>query len=163
MVKNFGQRPIYRFHDGLRIEIDRDEWPSDVPLLASVTVNVLGDGPFHNYWRTVFLPDMTVEITAGWWSMPESLDEVLKFYEVEMRKLGWELQKSYRFSERRASVEYCHPETQVKVSMSFQRWDTRNETTALISRTLKHPYTPPVAEDEQVEENVEPVLDEVTK
>jgi len=163
MVKNFGQRPIYRFHDGLRIEIDRDEWPSDVPLLASATVNVLGDGPFHNYWRIVFLPDMTVEITAGWWSMPESLDDVLKFYEVEMRKLGWELQKNYRFSERRASLEYCHPETQAKASLSFQRWETLNETTALISRSLKHPYAPPVAEEESVEENVEPALEEVEK
>ena len=75
------------------------------------------------------------------------------------------MQESYRFSERRASVEYCRPETrQVKVSMSFQSpWETRNETTALISRTLKHPYIPPVAEEESVEENVEPALEEVTK
>jgi hypothetical protein len=49
------------------------------------------------------------------------------------------------------------------VDINFRKPDGADTAKIQIRRVIKHPYAPPVEEEESVEENVEPALEEVAK
>jgi len=143
MVGQINLRPFRRKHDGVLIYLRLDEWPTDVPLPAEPAVVETGDGPFMPYWRLVFEPEQTVEVVVGWFKFSCSLDETVIWHQNEMERCGWVRDTTRGFKdETSAGMNFQHPQTGVKVEMSFRWWRHLHHTTVMIRRVVKHPWPP---------------------
>jgi len=163
MVKQFGLRPFHRMHDGILIHITLDEWPADVPLPEGIKLLETDDGVVHPFWRIVLEPNRTIEAIGGMFRMNCSLDATSKKFEHVMQNVGWKSNGMLFQEERRTTFRYTHSVEDAYVEVSLLQSKDLETTRVTIRRVVKHPYAPPIAEEESVEENVEPALEEVAK
>ena len=80
-----------------------------------------------------------------------------------MQKARWNSKETVVAQERRFTLRYTNSTPDKYVDINFRRPNGATTTKIQIRRVVKHPYIPPVAEEESVEENVEPALEEVAK
>ncbi|MEK7442266.1 MAG: hypothetical protein AAB571_06795 [Chloroflexota bacterium] len=163
MVNKFGQRPIYRFKSSVMTHITLEEWPTDVPLPNTFTLHETEDGVIHPFWHIYLEPNETVEMVAGHFQSPLGLEEVMQCCDEAMQKARWNSKETVVAQERRFTLRYTNSTPDKYVDINFRRPNGATTTKIQIRRVVKHPYIPPVAEEESVEENVEPALEEVTK
>lgn len=141
MVTKNGLRPFQRMHDGVLIYLSLDEWPSDVPLPGGRALVETGEGPFCPYWYLVLKPQKTVEAVVGWFKVPFSLDETVRWYQTEMMKSGWRQDSTRGHKEAEsAGLNFEHPATGARLEISLRRWTHKQETTAMIRRVVEHPW-----------------------
>lgn len=151
MVAKNGLRPFRRDNNGLFIHLRLDEWPKDVPLQKDSEVVSTGAGPFMPYWHLVFEPDQTIEVVVGWFRFTCSLEETLVWHQIEMEKSGWIRDRARGHKdETSAGLNFQQPETGVKVEMSLRWWKYLNQTSIMIRRVARHPWSPTA--DEQAAE-----------
>jgi hypothetical protein len=135
-------RKFRRWHDGVVIWFDLDEWPPDLPLPTGVKLMKTGEGPFRPNWHIVLEADSTNEMVGGWFILPMSLDGALEWYETEMEKRGWVKSTSYR-SGNSAGIHFEMYEPRIHVELSFLGRPDLGDSTVMIRRYVKHPWSPP--------------------
>lgn len=141
-----GYRPFSRKRDRITIFLQMEDWPEDVPLPEGVGIMETGDGPLPPSWTIYFKPDKTVELVAGWFRMKRRLEEVFAWYTNAMKSQGWLEETRHETYPRSAYLLYRHPETDVKVEISFYFNPHLDETRPFIRRATITPYTPPETE-----------------
>jgi|SRR3990172_438383 len=150
MVADNNIRPFVRTYDGVQLRLRLEDWPTDVPLPPDTAI--VGIGEDHQelvppYRRFVLKPDETIEVFGGWFRTPRPFEETVNWYKTELVKCGWAQEKETRFDPKQGvELIYCHPETTARLRLSLKWWEALNDTTTIIERVLKHPYTPPAEE-----------------
>jgi hypothetical protein len=152
-----GVREFLRRHNGLLIYLRRDDWPADIPLPTGTRWAETGAGPFDPYWRIVVEPNRTIEAVVGWFVLPLSLDDTVAWFKTEMATRGWVdgAKAGYRMTNQ-ALLRFQHPSTgsgqapatRVQVGIDIQWWPSKQETTAMISRVVEHPWQEPQTTEE---------------
>lgn len=137
----FSLHLFQRMYNGIMIHLRQDEWADDVPLPKDAVVFETGDGPFKPYWRLVLEPNQTVEILAGWFKVPSSLDQLVAWYQTEMEKMGWVKSKSFREGNS-AGINFVSPDqkTRRRVEISILDRPDLGDSTVMIRRVVKHPW-----------------------
>jgi len=99
------------------------------------------------YWRLVFEPEETVEAVVGWFRASCSLEETVSWHQREMEEHGWirDTAKGH-IDGSWVGLNFRNPETGVQVEMSIRRRKHLNDTSIMIRRVIKHPWSPTVEE-----------------
>ena len=152
-----GFRPFERMHDGILIRLRLEDWPSEVPVPKGSAIVGIGENHtelVYPYWRFVLESECTIDFLFGWFRIPLSFEETLAWHRIELKKTGYiEDPRDGFMNPPRAGMKFDHPQHKAQIRITVQRWETIGETTVMIRRILKHPYTPP--EEEEAEARVE--------
>ncbi len=144
MVRIDNLHLFQRMYNGIMIHLRQDEWADDVPLPKDAVVFETGDGPFKPYWRLVLEPNQTVEILAGWFKVPSSLDQLVAWYQTEMEKVDWVKSKNFREGNS-AGINFVSPDqkTRRRVEISILDRPDLGDSTVMIRRVITHPWSSP--------------------
>jgi|GEM_PF-5180295 len=137
-------RPFFRSQNSLRLYLNLEEWPADVPLPPQTAI--VGIGENHQtlilpYWEFILESKRTVEIFGGWFRFPIQLAEARHWYLAELSKHGWVVESESGLSpEVKFYFDFVHPAKKLKLDLSLQWYETLNQTYALITRYTSYPY-----------------------
>ena len=137
-------RPFFRTHDGLKIVLQLEDWPADVPLPPDASI--VGIGEDHKewvrpYWRFVLESDKTIQIIGGWFKFSMPLSETVDWYKNRLSSLGWHLSEESNHRDDWTVLLFVCPEECGRLRLSLQRSDTLQETRLLVARITEHVYT----------------------
>jgi len=134
-----------REQDGLSLLLTLKEWPVDVPLPVNISLLATGDNyehPIQPKWRVVFEPECTYEVVAGIFTTPLPITDVIRWYEIELKKLNWIQNTERHYSEeQKAKLRFWRPLANAHLKISLRRRTVLNDTELMIRRVIQHPYS----------------------
>ncbi|MEK7808800.1 MAG: hypothetical protein AAB571_06990 [Chloroflexota bacterium] len=136
-------RPFFRTHDGLKIVLQLEDWPAELPLPPNTSIVGMGEDHkelVHPYWRFVFESEKTIQVVGGWFKFALPLPDTIDWYKKQLSSLGWHLSEESNHRDDWTVLLFVCPEKNARLRLSLQRWENLNETRLLVARITEHVY-----------------------